>query len=173
MSAGLDSVKCGVTCFPQRKSPRLAEFDYTTPGAYFVTICTWRKRSLFGQVQERKVRLSEVGKIVEKEWLRTAENRQYVDLDAHIVMPNHIHGLILIREHLPPSGPCSPSLRHSLSAIIGGFKAAASRRIAMSEAAHRGAVWQRSYYERVIRNDREMKAVREYIANNPAHWRGW
>jgi REP-associated tyrosine transposase len=160
-------------CFPQRKSLRLAGFDYRTPGAYFVTICTWRKRSLLGQVQGRKVRLSPAGQIVEEEWLRTAENRQYVDLDAHTVMPNHVHGLIIIREHRFSGGPCSPSLRHTLSAIVGGFKAAASRRIGIAEAVHRGPIWQRSYYERVIRDSRELRAVRQYIVNNPARWRAW
>lgn len=159
-----------MTSLPQRRSPRLAEFDYATPGAYFVTICTWRKRCLFGQVQDSRVELSEAGRIAEQEWLRTAENRQYVDLDTHIVMPNHVHGLIIIREHPLRCRPRSPSPRHSLPAIVGGFKAAASRRIALVAASDCGAVWQRSYYERVIRNAGELRAVREYISNNPARW---
>jgi REP element-mobilizing transposase RayT len=93
-----------------------------------------------------------------------------VDLDAYIVMPNHIHGLIIIREHLPSNRPGGASLRYSLSAIVGAFKAATSRRIAIAGTVDGGAVWQRSYYERVVRNDNELKAIREYIANNPAQW---
>jgi REP-associated tyrosine transposase len=160
----------GMTRLPQRRSPRLAAFDYSTPGAYFVTICTWRKRCLFGQVLDGRMALSEAGQIAEHEWLRTAETRQYVDLDVHIVMPNHVHGLIIIREHPLASATCSSSLRHSLSAIVGGFKAATSRRIAIVAPSHCSAVWQRSYYERVIRDGGELSAVREYLANNPARW---
>jgi len=95
-----------------------------------------------------------------------------VVLDSHVIMPNHIHGLIVIYEHAQPAGLApSPGPRpHSLSSIVGGFKAAASRRIALLTDKQRTALWQRGYYERVVRNEAELRSIREYIANNPARW---
>lgn len=156
----------------QRRSPRLTAFDYTRPGAYFVTICTRARKCVLGRVQDGGVLLSEAGQIVEEEWLRTAEKRSYVVLDLHVIMPNHVHGLIVIQEHAKPlSLPPSPGpRRHSLSSIVGGFKAAASRRITLATDGHSPALWQRGYYERVVRNEGELRSIRQYIANNPARW---
>jgi REP element-mobilizing transposase RayT len=137
-----------------------------------VTICTYERRCVFGRVRGRSVLLSEAGPIVEEEWLRTAERRPYVVLDSHVIMPNHVHGLIVIQEDAQPpsltrsSGP----KRHSLSSVVGGFKAAASRRIALLTDQDRHTLWQRSYYERVVRSDNELRSIREYIANNPVRW---
>ena len=158
---------------PQRRSPRLPAFDYSRPGAYFVTICTYERRCVFGRVRGRSVLLSEAGQIVEEEWLRTAERRPYVVLDSHVIMPNHVHGLIVIQEHARAAGLTTSSgpKRHSLSSVVGGFKAAASRRIALLTDQDRHALWQRSYYERVVRSDDELRSIREYIANNPVRWR--
>lgn len=88
-------------------------------------------------------------------------------------MPNHLHGLIVIQEHVRPVGltPSPGPTRHSLSAIVGGFKAAASRRIALTFGRLMPALWQRGYYEHVVRNEGELRCIREYIANNPARWR--
>jgi putative transposase len=93
-------------------------------------------------------------------------------LDTHVVMPNHVHGLVMIRDHAHDATPVqarSPS--HSLSSIVGGFKSASSRRIAVLSPNYRCAIWQRSYYERVVRDIDELNTVRKYIANNPARWR--
>ena len=156
----------------QRKSPRRTTFDYTSPGAYFITACTHERRCAFGRVAEEGVLLSEAGQIVEEEWLRTAERRPYVLLDSHVTMPNHFHGLIIIQEHTQATRTpsCGP-IRHSLSSIVGGFKAAASRRIALLTDKPEPALWQRGYYERVVRNERELRSIRDYIANNPGRWR--
>jgi REP element-mobilizing transposase RayT len=116
------------------------------------------------------MQLSEAGRIAEQEWLRTAELRPYVDLDTHIVMPNHIHGLIIIRGTVIQHNVSDRSRRHSLPAIVGGFKAATSRRIATLSVDYQWAVWQRSYYERVVRDDDELNSIREYIASNPMRW---
>ena len=158
---------------PQRRSARLPAFDYTRPGAYFVTVCTHERRCVFGRVQDRGVLLSKGGQIVEEEWLRTAEKRPYVMLDSHVIMPNHVHGVIIIQEHARPSSltrSAGPT-RHSLSSIVGGFKAAASRRIALLSDISRPTLWQRGYHEHVVRNDDDLRSIREYIANNPARWR--
>lgn len=157
----------------ERKPLRLPGFDYSTPGAHFVSICTLGKRCLFGRVVSGRVLLSAMGEIVEEEWLITAERRPYVALDAHVVMPNHVHGLIFIKEHVQTVGgpACASGRRHSLSSIVGGFKAAASRRIAQSSEENRCVIWQRSYHEHVVRDSEKLDAIRAYIATNPARWR--
>jgi REP element-mobilizing transposase RayT len=158
---------------PQRISARLPAFDYTRPGAYFVTVCTHERRCVFGRVQNRGVLLSKGGQIVEEEWLRTAEKRPYVMLDSYVIMPNHVHGVIIIQEHVRPSSLTRSAglTRQSLSSIVGGFKAAASRRIALLTDIGRPHLWQRGYHEHIVRNDDDLRSIREYIANNPARWR--
>lgn len=161
-----------MTQLPERKALRLPGFDYTKPGAYFVTICTLRRRCLFGRVVNGSVRLSTAGKIVEEEWLLTATRRPYIALDAHVIMPNHVHGLIVIQEPSRSKARCNRGAPpHSLSSVIGNFKAAASRRIAMAAGDKRFALWQRSYYESIVRNTHELYVIRQYITNNPARWR--
>lgn len=159
---------------PERKTLRLPGFDYRTPGAYFISICTLGKRCLFGRVASRHVVLSAMGKIVEEEWLLTAERRPYLTLDTHVIMPNHVHGLIFIRGPVRTAGGLAGSggRRRSLSSIVGGFKAAASRRIAtqLSEG-NRSTLWQRGYHEHVVRDSENLDAIRAYIATNPARWR--
>lgn len=156
---------------PQRMSPRLPAFDYARPGAYFVTICTHERRCVLGRVSGRTVLLSEEGRIVEEEWLGTAEKRPYVKLDSHIIMPNHLHGVIIIQGHAAPVriGSHGPK-RHSLSSIVGSFKAAASRRIALLGYGKGRALWQRGFYEHVVRTEHDLRSIRQYIVNNPARW---
>jgi REP-associated tyrosine transposase len=153
-----------------RKSPRLPTFDYTTAGAYFVTICTHQRRDLFGKVIDARTQLSEAGEIVEAEWYKTAGKRPYLHLDRHVVMPNHFHGIVILDGSEAVRDIQRPGAPRSLPAIIGGFKAASSRRIALlSDHADR-PVWQRSYYDRIIRNDRDLHTIRNYIDENPARW---
>ena len=150
-----------------RRTPRLAGFDYTRPGAYFVTTCTYRRQCLFGWVAEGRMSLSDSGRIVEEEWLLTAVKRRYIVLDAHVVMPNHFHGVIILQER--PPNEATRYRQRSLSSIMGAFKAAASRRIT-EHGEHAGVLWQRSFHERVIRDHGELTRIREYIATNPARW---
>ena len=153
-----------------RRTPRLSGYDYTRPGPYFVSTCTHRRQCVFGRVVDGKVCLSEAGRIVEEEWLHTAEKRPYVTLDSYVIMPNHIHGLIVIHGRLGDEPVrCR---QHSLLSIMGAFKAAASRRVATIHG-HQGRVlWQRSYHERIVRGDQELGRIRDYIAANPARWSG-
>jgi putative transposase len=153
---------------PSRRTPRLPGFDYARPGIYFVSTCTHRRRCVLGRVVDGKVYLSKLGRIVEEEWLLTAERWPYVMLDSYVIMPNHVHGLIVIQEH-PDSGPAR-SRRKSLSSIVGAFKAAASRRVAALDGRQGRVLWQRSYHERVVRNYQELNRIRAYIAANPARW---
>ena len=153
---------------PSRRTPRLPGFDYARPGVYFVSTCTHRRRCVLGRVVDGNVYLSRVGTIVEEEWLLTAERRPYVMLDSYVIMPNHVHGLIVIQERLrdEPAG----RRQRSLSSIVGAFKAAASRRVGAITGQQGRMLWQRSYHEPVVRDYRELGRIRDYIAANPARW---
>src|SRR5690606_14708745 len=152
-----------------RRSIRLPEWDYAHPGAYFVTICTHRRECTLADIVDGDVRLSTEGKIVRQCWNDLPARYPHVDLDAFVIMPNHVHGIIVLTEgddvvgaglRPAPTGDSSPVRRHGLPEIVRALKSFSARRI--NE--HRGTpglpVWQRSYYERIIRNDRELAATR-------------
>ncbi len=167
-----------------RRSIRLRGWDYAGAGAYFVTLVTYNRECLFGQVVDGKVVLSPWGEIVAEEWRRTADVRSNVRLDEFVVMPNHVHGIIWIianddetavgatnvgaHSRAPLPLPHRPP--KSLGAIIAGFKSIVTKRINIARGTPGMPVWQRNYYERIIRNERALRAVRQYIQNNPLHW---
>ena len=168
-----------------RRSIRMKGYDYAQVGAYFVTIVTLGRACLFGEIVDGVMVLNEYGKIADECWRAIPEHFPNVDLGAHVIMPNHAHGTILIRgvESLLNVGAqqcCAPTPDEqdnphkinvkpgSLGAIIRSFKSAVSYRI--NKEHHITSIWQRNYYERIIRNEREMDAIWEYIENNPAAW---
>ena len=176
-----------------RRSIRLKGYDYTQAGAYFVTICTHERECLFGEVINGQVRLSRWGEIVYEEWFRTAELRPYVRLypDEFVVMPNHVHGIIWIVETTdsttagtgtaapcPNNPPCpNPKTEQfarpvsgSIPTIVRAFKAATTKRINEQRNTPGAPVWQRNYYEHVIRNDKALRRIRTYILANPDNW---
>ncbi len=171
-----------------RRSIRLKGYDYAQPGAYFVTICTQNRQCLFGNVVDGNMMLNRFGEIVWSEWFRTARIRPYVQLyeSEFVVMPNHVHGIIWIvdspnhdvntvgatgRSPLPdgPQYPRGPKSQ-SLGAIIAGFKSAVTRRINNMRGTPGTPVWQRNYYEHIVRDENELNRIREYINNNPLQW---
>ena len=161
---------------PKRRSVRLRAFDYARPGAYFVTICTHARAPLFGDIAGGVMRLSPVGRIVSEEWARTQLVRPSVRPDAFVVMPDHVHGIMVIADdragiirRVDP-GARSGSGPGSVGAIVGQFKAAVTKRINAGWPARRGMVWQRGYYEHVIRNRASLDRIRRYIAANPSRW---
>lgn len=160
-----------------RRSTRLANYDYTRAGAYFVTICTWRRECLFGKVVDGTMRLSVSGQVVEEEWLRTGSLRSGVDLDSFVVMPNHLHAVLHLngqtssrRDFTSPRVYASRA-PGSLGSVIAGFKQAVTLRLKRSEGVISQRLWQRNYYERVIRNEADLYEVRRYIRMNPQRWR--
>ncbi len=160
---------------PRRRSLRLPRFNYIRQGAYFVTVCTNGRQLLFGEVidGEVEVELNELGRIAAEEWLKSAQVRIEIELDAWVVMPNHVHGIVIITDDhcrgdrpVAPSGPRSGSL----GAMIAGFKSATTKRINTMRGTPGASVWQRNYYEHVIRNESALDRIRQYIAENPARW---
>ncbi len=159
----------------RRRSIRLPGYDYAQLGAYFITICTNRRRCLFGEIADSEMRLNAIGRIVEEEWFRSAEIRREIILDVFVLMPNHMHGIIHI-EYTTDVGatgrsPLQPGpARHSLASFVAGFKAGTTTRINALRGTPRQPVWQRNYYEHVVRTERDLDSIRDYIGNNPANW---
>ncbi len=160
-----------------RRSVRLKDHDYSQAGAYFVTICTHEKECMFGRVIDGQMRLNEYGRIVEEEWVKTADIRSGVELDASVVMPNHFHGVLAIVHggrgtvhRAPTSERFGKPTSNSIPTIVGYLKSAVTRRINELRGTSRTPVWQRNYYEHVIRNEDDLNEIREYIVNNPLKW---
>lgn len=143
-----------------RQSIRLKTHDYTSPGAYFITICAYRQRHLFGAVSNGHMSLSPIGHAVESAWRSIPEVLHGVRLDAFVVMPNHVHGIVYL-----PSPPIRPT---PLSGVVRVFKSDVTQWARNNEGVHR--VWHRNYYERIVRDERALRCIRAYIIDNPAKW---
>jgi len=137
-----------------RKPMRLESWDYSQAGWYYITICTAGRVPHFGNVFGEEVVLSPLGKRVEEQLLQLPSLLSYVELDSHVIMPDHMHCIIAITE----------SRRGTLSNIVNQYKGSISKWA--KENGHKGFAWQRSYFDHVIRNDTSLAAIREYIANN-------
>ncbi len=167
--------------YHHRRSIRLKEYDYTNPNWYYITICTHNKKCFFGEIKEEKMLLNNPGKIVEEEWLKTREIREYIDLDNYVIMPNHFHGIIIessvgATRWVAPQAPQAPTALKattlqpcSLAAIIGQFKSKVTKRI--KQIGIHNFKWQRNYYEHIIRNEEDLFRIRKYIELNPLKWK--
>ncbi|MDB4928194.1 MAG: uncharacterized protein JWM10_678 [Myxococcaceae bacterium] len=166
---------------PRRRSIRLGGYDYVRPGAYFVTVCTHERKCLFGEVVDGVVVLNDAGLAVRGEWLRTAALRRDVAIDEFVVMPNHLHGVLVSHDRsgdpLGASGMSDgllPGARgpraRSLGAIIAGSKSAATARVNALRSSPGAPLWHRNYYEHVVRGGDELQRIRQYIVDNPRRW---
>ena len=149
-----------------RRSKRLPNYDYSQPGWYFITICTFHQLDLFGNVKNRVILLNDLGKIAKTAWLETAEIRDNVELDEYIIMPNHMHGIIHIvnnnvgaHRDVPLPVPrqteqFGKSTKNSIPTIIKLFKSTVTKQINQHRKIPGFPVWQRNYYKHIIRNVR-------------------
>jgi putative transposase len=177
-----------------RRSIRLPGYDYASAGAYFVTICVRGGECLLGEVVDGEMHLNEWGQIAHTEWLASQEIRRELKLDAFVVMPNHLHGIVWITRADPVGAPNSaPKHAHnretpvgahggapnsaplqrppkSLGSFIAGYKTVVTTRINQLRDTPGLPFWQRNYWEHIIRDERSLKRIREYIENNPARW---
>ena len=155
-----------------RRSMRLPNYDYTRGGVYFVTICTYRFAHFFGRIADGKMHLNSLGRLVEEEWRRTAAVRLSVEVDLYVVMPNHVHGLLWIFGN--PADQVSnnsKSIRaNSLGSIIAQFKSVVTKRSRRLASAPSSPIWKRNYYDHIVRNERSLERIRNYILENPARW---
>ncbi len=161
-----------------RRSTRLKGYDYSTPGAYYITACTRNRRLLFGRVENEEMVANRIGAIVEGCWKKLPDHFGNVVLDAFVLMPNHIHGVIIIEGGPTDVGvdfksalaPGVTAKRRALPEIVRALKVFSTRRINEIRASPGTKVWQRGFYDHVIRNETELGRVRTYIMDNPRKW---
>ena len=179
-----------------RRSIRLQGYDYSQAGAYFVTIVAWQREMLFGEIMDGQMILNRHGQIVLDAWIDLPNHYRHAELGAFVIMPNHVHGIVVLvdegrggssikgRTVLPNDSIAgtepspnkqtrpyvNPKPRHGLSEIIRAFKSFSARRINSLRHAEGIPVWQRNYYEHIIRNEPEMDRITRYIESNPLQW---
>lgn len=143
--------------FPQRKSPRLKGYDYSQSGGYFVTICTYERYYFFGDVLNGEMQYDPIGQIAMDCWQEIPEHHPTVELDYCVVMPNHVHGILVLNDNSP-----------KLGTIIGTYKAAVTRKVRELQILDR--IWQSGYYDHIIHDEPDLNRIREYVFYNPAKW---
>jgi putative transposase len=153
------------------RSIRMPGYDYTSPGVYFITICTHNRACIFGEIRGGEMHLSPIGKMAQQEWLRLPARLHFIALDVFIVMPNHIHGIIIILESGPETAALSgreafgKPVTRSLATVMRAYKSAVTLRANISN-----TIWQANYWERIVRGEVEWNTYREYIQTNPTRW---
>ena len=164
----------------RRRSIRLVEYNYSNAGAYFVTICVRDKKSILGHIRNANVDLSPIGEIAHHCWNEIPNHFPYVELDAFIVMPNHLHGIIVLNGNCRGVQLNAPEMttanyyesispkKGTLSVIVRTFKGAVTTQCRKGTYNFLG--WQRNYYEHIVRNEDVLGRIREYIVNNPLQW---
>ena len=193
----------------------MKEFDYSSAGAYYITLCSFERNNIFGTIENGQILLNECGEIIKTEWLKTPEIRSEIELDEYVIMPNHFHGIIWIdrrgtmhraptectlseyeenrgtMHRAPTNGQgtnegCingkgtkhrAPTVEqfgkptsNTIPTIIRGFKSSVTKQFNILRNNPGIPIWQRNYYEHVIRDDRDLLIIRQYIRNNPQNW---
>ncbi len=207
----------------KRRSIRLKDYDYSSPGAYFVTICTKNRECLFGHIEGDAMVVNDAGRMMESVWNDLPNHYANISLDAFVVMPNHVHGIIIINDGVRfpvhggsckggtseggstkggletrPYSECinkndvgagfkpaldiqaddinragfkpAPTKNHGLPEIVRGFKTYSAKKINKSSNTPGLPLWQRNYYDHIIRNEKSLEETREYIVSNPLKW---
>jgi putative transposase len=156
---------------PERKLNRLREYDYSKDGHYFVTICVKNRLECLGKIYNERMIPNENGKIVIKCWDDLPNHYHNIRLDGFIMMPNHVHAIIIIKNPIVGNGfKPFPTKKYNLSEIIRGFKTFSSRKINEQRNITDKFQWQKSFYDHIIRNEKSLNKIREYIQNNPLQW---
>ncbi len=165
-----------------RSSIRLRGYDYSQPGNHYVTICTQAKQHLFGCIVEGEMHRNELGDFVALCWQWLARQYSYVELDEWIVMPNHLHGIIVVTHgggSRTPAGSSrteegasrsAPTKRKPLGRLVGAFKSVSTDRVNEKRGTPGGLLWQRDFYDHIIRDEDELNKIRDYIRTNPLRW---
>ena len=158
-----------------RRNIRLKGYDYSQPGAYFLTICTYRHELIFGGIVNGEMILNQCAETVLKCWHDLTNYCQHIELSAFVVMPNHVHGIVVIKDvgtdpGSVPAKPVKAIKRYSLPEIVRIFKTSSSRRINSARGTVGTPVWQRNYWEHVIRNQEAFNRICDYIVTNPKRW---
>lgn len=162
---------------PSRYSIQPKNFDYSQPGGYFVTVCIQNRRCLLGKIRCGKLKLNEIGKMVEYEWKAIKKRFNFIESDNYIIMPNHFHAIIII----PPLekmmlDPLRGTDKNSVGRIVQAFKSITTVQY-INGVKNRNwpsfnrTLWQRNYHEHIIRDGNELSQIQEYIQTNPSKWK--
>jgi putative transposase len=170
-----------------RRSIRLKDYDYTQPGGYSITIVTYQRECLFGEIMDGEMRLNDIGQVAKKQWEKLAQRFPFVELGAFVVMPNHIHSVIIIHERrgtaengnqnnlethrrAPTTERFGKPIARSIPTIIRSYKSAVTLCINLMRQTESQPIWQSNYYEHIIRNQTDWAQIDAYIKANPAMW---
>lgn len=161
-----------------RRSIRLPEYDYTQPGAYYITICTHKRQCWFGDVENGEMQKNYLGEIAHRFWEALPRRFSHIQLDVFVVMPNHLHGILIITDEgyqaLPKDRPIKEQFGRpvpgSIPTVVRSFKSAVTKRINLMRRGKNPPIWQDNYYESIVRIETGLDRIREYIINNPCHW---
>jgi REP element-mobilizing transposase RayT len=153
----------------RRKPNRLKGFNYSSNGYYYVTICVNKRKCIFGEIVNKKMNLNKYGNFVKQQWLWLENQYKYIKLDEFQIMPNHIHGIIIIIPTVGTGLDLSLQEKYlSLSNIVGAYKTTSSKLI--HNLGLNSFKWQRSFYDHIIRNEKTLDKIRQYIRDNPKNW---
>ena len=155
------------------KTIRLTGYDYSQAGSYFVTICTYNRRLIFGDVVNGASNLNTFGRMVEQTWFDLVNHYPNVELDEFIVMPNHVQGIVVLQQYVEAGlkpAPTTKQIKHGLPEIVRGLKTFSSRRINSVRGTPGTPLWQRGYHDHIIRNDNDLAQIRHYIRHNALKW---
>jgi putative transposase len=193
-----------------RRSIRLKEYDYAQPGGYYITIVAWQREYLFGEIVNGEMMLSSFGIVASQQWEKLTKRFKNIELGAYMIMPNHMHGIIVISDgrgtaenpkdfdgestrraltmdgrgtaenpknlddestrRAPTTEQFQKPVKGSIPTIVRSYKSAVSYRINLMRRSDGVPVWQRNYYEHVIRNEKDLQNKTEYIQANPLLW---
>jgi putative transposase len=170
-----------------RRTIRLQGYDYSQKGGYFVTIVTQNRECLFGNIEKGKMVLSKAGDMIRQIWCELPDTFFNIKLDEFIIMPNHIHGIIIVKASFVKKDKDEKSAYRkgagtrpafsgiTIGDIVGSFKSITTHKYILGVKNYKWIrfykkLWQRNYWEHIIRNDNELNSIREYIINNPLKW---
>lgn len=151
------------------KNIRLKNFDYSQPGAYFITVCSFQRQNVFGNINSAEMSLNQYGEIVKSAWSQLPQHFPLMVCDSFVAMPNHIHCIIVLNG-LMNAAQSTQTKTPELYNIVRCLKIFSTREINALRNTPGATVWQRNYYERVIRNEDELNRIRTYIISNPMLW---
>ncbi len=166
--------------FHHRQSVQLKDYDYSQQGIYFVTICTQNRQSLFGEIEDGQMLLNSAGLMIQVQWSELYQRFPRIEIGTYIIMPNHLHGLIIISDEIRRGEPCVRPETDNISLpplgkFIQAFKSLTTNGYILG-VKQQGwkefpdKLWQRNYYEHIVRDEKDLQRIEEYILNNPAKW---
>ncbi|MFC1709350.1 transposase [Candidatus Omnitrophota bacterium] len=166
----------------KRKRNRLTDYDYSKEGLYFVTVCSKDRKNIFATMKNNvgtglapvRIELTKIGQIIDKNWRDITNRYNNINIDEFIIMPNHIHGIVIINKRDGVLSRADARPAPTISNILCSFKSKSSveylKYIKQNDLNISGKIWQRSFYDHIIRNERSLQEIREYVNNNPLNW---